>query len=185
MKSWKFKVFFPLTIIILAIIIKLVLWDFKISSGKRVGNLTKISKRGRILKTWEGTIDEGSGDQLTSLFSVASDKIGQELYKYEGRKVIIYYNEHILGWPRDTKYDVVAWKPKQKELGLDDNNYSDEEVISSGKVPQDSATKELSKTLFCSMLGSLYKNKELYQKVKDFVKEDNLYLYNQYKKCND
>ena len=115
--------------------------------------------------------------------------IGQELYKYEGRKVIIYYNEHILGWPRSTKYDVVAWKPKQKELGLSDNNYTED--FSSENAQAESASKggatakELSKTLFCSMLGSLYKNKELYQKVKKFVKEDNLYLYNQYKKCND
>ena len=49
MKSWKFKVFFPLSIIILAILAKFILWDFKISSGKRVGNLTKISKKGKII----------------------------------------------------------------------------------------------------------------------------------------
>lgn len=183
MKSWKFKVFFPLSIIILAILAKFILWDFKISSGKRVGNLTKISKKGKIIKTWEGTIDEGSGDKLTSYFSVSSDKIGQELYKYEGRKVIIYYNEHLLGWPRDTKYDVVAWKPKQEELGLSDDPYS--ESFSSTNSSGDSASKELSKALFCSMLGSLYKNKKLYKDVKEFIKTDNLYLYNQYEKCND
>lgn len=156
---------------------KFILWDFKISSGKRVGNLTKISKRGKVLKTWEGTIDEGSGDKLTSYFSVSSDEIGQELYKYEGRQVLIYYSEHILGWPRDTKYDVISWKPKETEV-----NHS---VDITESLENQNNSKELSKVLFCSMLGSLYKNNKLYKEVKEFIKEDNLFLYNQYDKCNE
>lgn len=156
---------------------KFILWDFKISSGKRVGNLTKISKRGKVLKTWEGTIDEGSGDKLTSYFSVSSDEIGQELYKYEGRQVLIYYSEHILGWPRDTKYDVISWKPKETEV-----NHS---VDITESLENQNNSKELSKVLFCSMLGSLYKNNKLYKEVKEFIKEDNMFLYNQYDKCNE
>ena len=58
---------------------KWALFDFNISSGKRVGNLVKISKKGKFifLKTWEGTLDEGSGDKLTYYFSVKSEKVAQ------------------------------------------------------------------------------------------------------------
>ena len=71
---------------------------------KRVGNLAKISKRGKFLKTWEGTIDEGSGDKLTSYFSVSSEELGQQLYEYEGREVTVYYIEHFFAFPYDTKF---------------------------------------------------------------------------------
>ena len=61
-----------------------VLFDFNISTGKRVGNLVKISKKGKFifLKTWEGTLDEGSGDKLTYYFSVKNEKVAQELFSY-------------------------------------------------------------------------------------------------------
>ena len=173
MKSWKFKIFFPVILITIAVASKYILWDFPISTGKRVGNLTKISKKGKIIQTWEGTIDEGSGDKLTSFFSVQNDDLAQELYNYEGKQVIIYYEEHLVGWPRDTKYNVVSWKPK-------DN--------SSVAMSQDSGNplvNALSQAYFCSFLGTLYKNQELYQQVKDYMKENNLYLYNQYEKCNE
>lgn len=173
----KIKIVASLIIVALLFLTKFILWDFKISSGKRVGNLTKISKRGKVLKTWEGTIDEGSGDKLTSYFSVSSDEIGQELYKYEGRQVLIYYSEHLVGWPRDTKYDVISWKPKELEV-----NHS---VDITESLENQNNSKELSKILFCSMLGSLFKNKDLYKEVKDFIKRDNMFLYNQYNKCNE
>ena len=47
MKSWKFKILFPVIVITLLIMAKFILWDFPMSSGKRVGNLTKISKKGK------------------------------------------------------------------------------------------------------------------------------------------
>lgn len=144
----------------------------EISSGKRVGNLTKISKKGQIpfLKTWEGTLDEGSGDKLTSYFSVKDEQIAQELYTYEGKEVILFYTQHVLGWPRDTNYIVVAWKPKEIKV----------------EAKEESAELELlSTTLFCSFLGSLYQNQELYNSVKEFMKEKNPYIFNQYKKCSD
>lgn len=176
MKSWKVKVFVPIILITILFIGKIILWDFAVSTGKRVGNLTKISKKGKIFKTWEGTIDEGSGDQLTSTFSVRNKDIAEQLYDYEGRQVVLYYEEYLVGWPWDTKYNVISWKPNEdttRIVGAPTSNESDK------------ALEILGKSMFCSMLGSLYKNQELYQKVKDFIKEDNLYLYNQYEKCNE
>lgn len=175
MKSWKWKIAVPVVLLTLAVAAKFILWDYPVSSGKRVGNLTKISKKGKLIPTWEGTIDEGSGDKLTTLFSVKSDAIGEELYAYEGKQVILYYNEHLVGWPRDTKYDITSWKPK-------DSGNEGETSYSSDTNP---IVAELSKTLFCTFLGTLYKDQDLYQKVKEYIKENNLYLYNQYERCNE
>lgn len=171
----KSKVFWVILLILTLFIAKWVLWDMEISSGKRVGNLTKISKKGRFpfFKTWEGTLDEGSGDQLTTQFSVKNEKIGQELYAYEGKEVILFYGQHILGFPRDTNYVVMAWKPKQ-EL----NKVKKESPM------ENKAMAHLQNVLFCSLIGSLYKDPTLYHRVKEFIKKENIYLFYQYKKCN-
>jgi hypothetical protein len=178
MGSWKWKLLVPVILITLLVATKYILWDFPVSNGKRVGNLTKISKKGKFYftKTWEGTVDEGSGDKLTTNFSVKSEQLGEELYAYEGKQVILYYVEHLMGWPRDTKYDITSWKAK------DENSVSVSYASPDGENP---LINEISKTLFCSFLGSLYQDPELYQKVKDFIKEKNLYLYRQYERCNE
>ena len=173
MKSWKWKILFPIFLITFLVIGKYILWDFPVSNGKRVGNLTKISKKGKFLPTWEGTIDEGSGDKLTSYFSVRDNKIAEELYNYEGKQVILYYEQYILGWPRDTNYNITGWKPK------------DNSSLAVSTPSQDEALGLLSKTLFCSLLGTLISDEELYQKVKEHVEKSNLYLYQQFDKCND
>lgn len=172
MKSWKFKILAPLFLILILAVAQYVLWNYPVSTGKRVGNLTKISKKGKIIPTWEGTIDEGSGDKLTSYFSVRNDKIGEELFNYEGKQVIVYYEQYLMGWPWDTDYNVVSWKPKD----------SLKQVIENDSSP---ALKLLSKTLFCSLLGSLIQNEELYGKVKEHVKSNNFYLYKQIDQCNN
>lgn len=171
MKSWKFKIFAPILLITILVVAQYVLWNYPVSSGKRVGNLTKISKKGKIIPTWEGTIDEGSGDKLTSYFSVRDDAIGNELFNYEGKQVIVYYEQYLVGWPWDTEYNVVGWKPKDASDASSDLN----------KNP---ALNLLSKTLFCSLLGSLILNEDLYTQVKNHVKENNYYLFKQIEKCN-
>tara|TARA_B100001971_G_scaffold91031_1_gene83954 strand:- start:23557 stop:24087 length:531 start_codon:yes stop_codon:yes gene_type:complete len=176
MKSWKFKVLAPIVLISVLVLAKFILFDFPISSGKRVGNLVKISKKGKIIKTWEGTIDEGSGDKLTHYFSVKDNAVAQELYDYEGKLVILYYEEYLVGWPEDTTYNVVAWAPKEGSI---ESNSTDENVKE--KVSQ----SILSKTLFCTMLGTIYKDQELYKAVKKHLEENNLYLFKQIDKCND
>lgn len=168
MKKW--GLLFLIFLVAGGFLAKFILLDYVVSTGKRVGNLTKLSKKGKLIKTWEGTLDEGSGDKLTSFFSVKSDQIAQELYEFEGRQVVIFYNEHFLGFPRDTKYDIVAWKPV------------DEKKEDPGKTK---LMEKLQKSLFCSFLGSLFKNQDIYNAVKNYIKEDNLYLYKQYSICNE
>lgn len=164
-----------LTFVIIALIglsAKYVFFNYPISAGKRVGNLTKLSLKGKILKTWEGTLNEGYGDKLTTYFSISSPKIADELYVHEGREVVVYYEEYLVGWPRDTKYDIISWEPMQHP----------EDTL---KIPYEgTATTLLSKTLFCSLLGTIRTNDELYQKVKKQVEATNLYLYKQFEECN-
>ncbi|TDJ08378.1 MAG: hypothetical protein E2O68_02075 [Deltaproteobacteria bacterium] len=150
---------------------KWVLWDMKVSTGKMVGNLTHISLKGKIpfLKTWEGTVDEGSGDKLTTYFSVKNETLAKNLFAHESKEVILYYDEHLMGWPRKTKLVVYSWKARK----------------SMPKFSEAKTLEILEKSLFCSFLGSLLPNQELYQQVKHFIKGQNLFIYNQYKKCND
>ncbi len=173
--------FFILIFFIAAIVGgKYFVFDYPISTGKRVGNLTKLSLKGKVLKTWEGTIDEGSGDQLTTQFSVRSDALAKELYGYEGRKVVLYYEEYYLGWPRDTNYNVVSWKPQE-----DATEKKILEKVAERPLETSPALTLLSKTLFCTFLGTLIKNPELYTQVKNYIKEQNLYLFKQYDVCNE
>ncbi len=167
-------IFLPLFLILFAT--KWVLFDYVVSSGKRVGNLTKFSKKGRILKTWEGTIDEGSGDKLTSYFSVKNEKIANELFKYEGRKVVIYYHQHLMGFPRETSYVVTEWKPFEEDIKI--------RGAGAESNVNDKLLSELQKSYFCSLLGTLYASPDLYKQVKEFVKERNLFLYKQIAECN-
>ncbi|RLA62367.1 MAG: hypothetical protein DRQ88_11820 [Epsilonproteobacteria bacterium] len=150
---------------------KWALWDMKISSGKIVGHLTHMTQKGNIpfLKTWEGTVDEGSGDKLTTYFSVKDEVLAKKLFTYEDKEVVLYYDEHLLGWPRKTKLVVFSWKAKKAPVQFNESK----------------TLEILEKTLFCSFLGSLLPNQDLYQKVKDFIKEQNLFIYNQYQKCNN
>ncbi len=185
MKSWKWKILLPIILISLLFIAKYILWNFPISSGKRVGNLTKISKKGKIIPTWEGTIDEGSGDQLTSTFSIKDNVLAEELYNYEGRQVILYYEQYILGWPRETSYNITSWKPKADLIQTINNTDTNTNVGSSSKDSDYKALDILSKTLFCSLLGSLISDQDLYIKVKEHVRKNNLYLFNQFDACNN
>ena len=78
------------------------------SEGIRSGELIKISKKGVLVKTWEGEISQGiSGAQIFS-FSV-EDKykdVIADLEKYQGRYVKLNYVERYktLFWLGDSKY---------------------------------------------------------------------------------
>lgn len=176
MKSWKFKVLFPLILVTIFVATYYILWHFPVSTGKRVGNLTKISKKGKFwfTKTWEGIIDEGSGEQLTTYFSVRSEDIANELYNYEGREVVLYYEQYLVNWPWDTTYNITSWKLKVSEVAQTASKSVDVKLV-----------EYMGKTLFCSLLGSLYQDQDLYQKVKAYIKENNLFLYKQFKTCNE
>lgn len=96
------------TAIILIIIYYTFIYFVTYSTGVRSGELIKISRKGVIIKTWEGEISQGiSGAQIFT-FSVEDRnvKVVENLQKYQGRYVKLTYKERYATffWLGDTKY---------------------------------------------------------------------------------
>ena len=86
------------------------LLNYSYSKGIRSGRLVKLSKRGAVIKTYEGTLDLGSGDQLTWDFSVHDSEIGEELVKKTGQIINLEYQELLYKVIYASKYNVVSWQ---------------------------------------------------------------------------
>jgi len=71
-------------------------WSF--SSGERAGWVQKLSRKGYICKTWEGEMAmvslPGSMPEKF-LFTVWDDQTAEEIFRLIGRRVALYYEEHI------------------------------------------------------------------------------------------
>ncbi|MGI8952654.1 MAG: hypothetical protein ACR2FN_13850 [Chitinophagaceae bacterium] len=86
------------------------------SDGNRSGLLQKFSHRGNFFKTYEGElvlnslITNGTGPISAEkfYFSVVDDSLGKTMSNYEGRRVIIHYQQKngTLPWRGDTEYIV-------------------------------------------------------------------------------
>ncbi len=90
-------------------------WSY--SEGSRAGYVQKISRKGWLCKTWEGTLytDIAKGFRSDSFsFSVRGDSIAQVLSDLSGKRVTVTYEQHV-GVPTtcfgETEYFVVAVKP--------------------------------------------------------------------------
>ena len=82
------------------------------SEGTRSGELIKISRKGVLIKTWEGEISQGiSGAQIFS-FSVLDkeEEVIKELDEYQGQYVKLRYMERYttFPWLGDTKYFITG-----------------------------------------------------------------------------
>ena len=95
-----------ISVIIILTAISYGLVSIPYSKGIRSGRLVKISKKGLVYSTYEGTLDLGSGDQLTWDFSVHDKKIGKQLLALSGKKVKLDYDELFFRLFYDTKYNV-------------------------------------------------------------------------------
>ncbi len=87
------------------------------SDGVRSGELIKFSRKGVLVKTWEGEISQGiSGAQIFS-FSVEPNKteVIQKLEEYQGHYVKVYYMERFATffWLGDTKYFITRVDKEQ------------------------------------------------------------------------
>jgi hypothetical protein len=68
------------------------------SSGQRVGYVQKVSRKGFVCKTWEGTLytDIAKGFRSDSFnFTIRSDSLARVIEKLGGKKVAIHYDQHI------------------------------------------------------------------------------------------
>lgn len=85
------------------------LTQYTMSRGTRAGKLVKVSQTGIFFKTYEGTIDLGSGDELTWQFSIHDKELGEQLARETGKNVRIEYRVIPLKLFYTTRYDVVSW----------------------------------------------------------------------------
>jgi hypothetical protein len=71
-------------------------WSY--SKGERAGWVQKLSKKGYVCKTWEGEMAmvslPGSVPEKF-VFTVWDDKTAEELNRLMGKRVAVYYEEHI------------------------------------------------------------------------------------------
>ncbi len=78
------------------------------SEGIRAGELIKFSKKGYVIKTWEGEISQGVSDSQLFKFSVEDKEkqVIEDLQKYQGKYVKLYYFERYakLFWLGETNY---------------------------------------------------------------------------------
>ncbi|MEO7521380.1 MAG: hypothetical protein ABIW79_06140, partial [Gemmatimonas sp.] len=86
-------------------------WTY--SEGDRTGTMVKISRKGWLCKTWEGTLYTdviGAGFRSDSFnFSVRNDSLALALSKLSGKRVAVSYEQHTLVPTRcfgDTEYFV-------------------------------------------------------------------------------
>jgi uncharacterized protein YxeA len=96
------------------------------SSGVRSGELIKISRKGVLIKTWEGEISQGiSGAQIFT-FSVEdkNEKVIANLQKFQGNYVKLTYKERYktFFWLGDTKYFITKVEQEQSPHFTNKNN---------------------------------------------------------------
>lgn len=82
------------------------------SEGVRSGELIKISRKGVLVKTWEGEISQGiSGAQIFSFSVLDKDQeVIQKLKDFQGEYVKLYYIERYTTfiWLGDSHYFITA-----------------------------------------------------------------------------
>lgn len=83
--------------------------QFSYSDGYRSGQLVKISRRGVIFKTYEGTLNLSPNGMMTAWeFSVKNGKVASELEGLEGKQIRVHYLQRYqtFFWQGDTEYIV-------------------------------------------------------------------------------
>ena len=87
------------------------------SEGLRSGELIKISRKGVLVKTWEGEISQGiSGAQIFAFSVLDKDQeVIQQLQDYQGEYVKLTYVERYATffWLGDTRYFVTRVEQDQ------------------------------------------------------------------------
>lgn len=103
-------------LLVLALVITFLVFNFTYSEGSRAGVLMKFSKRGYVFKTYEGELNTGGVGNIANTaqvnqvwyFSVKDNGFADTLHLYEGKKVILFYQQKIkhLPWQGETDYFV-------------------------------------------------------------------------------
>ena len=112
--------------IIVTVLYYLFIYFITYSTGVRSGELIKISRKGIIVKTWEGQISQGiSGAQIFT-FSVEdkNEKVIENLQKFQGNYVKLTYKERYktFFWLGDTVYFITKVEQEQSPHFTNKNN---------------------------------------------------------------
>lgn len=112
--------------LIVTVLYYLFIYFITYSTGVRSGELIKISRKGVIVKTWEGEISQGiSGAQIFT-FSVEdkNEKVIENLQKFQGNYVKLTYKERYktFFWLGDTEYFITKVEQEQSPHFTNKNN---------------------------------------------------------------
>jgi hypothetical protein len=135
------------------------LLNYGYSNGVRSGKLVKLSRKGFLFKTYEGTLDLGSGDKLTWDFSVHDEEIGEDLVTHTGQMVSLEYEEILHRIIYRTKYNVLSFKRIRPE-GAD-------------------------KGYFCRLVNLLRKKRTVVEAVKPLIEQFDPSLMVDIKECQN
>ena len=121
----RFLTYAGVSIVIVFIVYIAFIYFVTYSEGYRAGELIKISKRGLLVKTWEGRLSQGVSEEQQFNFSVqkSDKKVLEKLKEFQGKKVKVTYIERFgtFFWLGDTKYYV-----KEVEILKNDNELSND-----------------------------------------------------------
>ena len=79
------------------------------SDGEKSGQLIKMSRRGVIFKTYEGTLNLSPNGMMTAWdFSAQNNDIAEKLQAFDGKMVTVHYKQRyqVFFWQGDTDYIV-------------------------------------------------------------------------------
>lgn len=70
----------------------------------------KLSKKGWLFKTYEGSLDLGQGDKTPWSFSVRDEKLGEEMGRKIGQHVNVKFQELLTPLYYETKYNITSFE---------------------------------------------------------------------------
>ncbi len=90
---------------------------YTISEGTRAGILFKVSKKGKVFKTYEGQLQLAGAvlmnKESTFEFSAKDDQVYADLQKYEGKNVRLHYQEKVNAFPWQGDTDYLVFKVEE------------------------------------------------------------------------
>ncbi|MFZ1525748.1 MAG: hypothetical protein WAT22_13085 [Saprospiraceae bacterium] len=90
---------------------------YSVSEGTRTGLLFKISKKGKVFKTYEGQLQLGGtaimNKESTFEFSVENAAIYEQIQNFEGKNVRLHYRELVDAFPWQGDTDYLVYKVEQ------------------------------------------------------------------------
>ena len=103
-----------MTLTVIVYVNKIARQIFVTGYGKRMGVVTKVTKRGWFQKSWEGEMFIPSEEVNTSgtlspevwFFSISDELVVKELERSIGKNVILRYNRSFSPFERETLFDV-------------------------------------------------------------------------------